>query len=160
MDLSISIIGAEELAKAISGVSKFALKEISDGLNKTAFTLEAKAKANAPHKHGALRGSIHTNESPGHLAQVEGSNITAVVGTNLKYALAQEFGTEGMVIQVPNGRRIVRNGETVGHTGPYSFHGAIVGRGYMSRAHDDIFPTYTRNMVTAMDNITHFLAGK
>src|SRR5689334_20582962 len=96
--LTADIIGAKELTDAINGVSEVAKRAITDAVNKTAYQVEAKARANAPHKTGALWGSIHTNSEPGNLARAEGDNIVARVGTNIAYGRAQEYGTVGKTI--------------------------------------------------------------
>lgn len=59
-------------------------RALSDLVRKTAFKIEAKAKALAPVDTGLLRNSIQTD--------VEGS-LKATVGTNIEYAGYQEFGT-------------------------------------------------------------------
>lgn len=152
--LSGDIIGAKELTDAIKGVSEVAQKAIKDAVNKTAIQIEVKARDKAPHKTGALWGSIHTAQEPGNMARVEGDNIVARVGTNLEYARAQEKGTVGMVIKVPNGRR-TRNG---GMTRPYTFRGNIKPKYYMKQAKEEVAPDYVENMKEAMTIIVTHLA--
>jgi phage gpG-like protein len=154
--LSVQVIGAKELKDALSSVDGFAKNAIKDAINKTAYSLQRQAVQNAPHKTGTLWGSIHTDSSPGHLAQVKGNNIEAVVGTNLEYARAQELGTVGMTINVPNGRR-TKNG---GRTKPYSFIGNIKPKYYFQKARDSIKPIFTNNLQDAMKKIVDYLATK
>lgn len=59
-------------------------KALSQLVRKTAFSIEARAKALAPVDTGALRNSIQT--------EIKGP-LQATVGTNLEYAAYQEFGT-------------------------------------------------------------------
>src|SRR4051812_12213915 len=91
--ITANIIGAKELTDAIKGVADVAQKAIKDALNKTAIQVENKAREKAPHKTGALWGSLHTEP-----ARVTTNNIEAKVGTDLEYARAQEKGTVGMTI--------------------------------------------------------------
>ena len=63
--------------------------------------------------------------SLGHLAQVSANNITAVVGTNLKYAHYQEMGGYG--------KRVVKN-----YTQPGT------GKLYMKKAMDEVKPVYAQ----------------
>ena len=59
-------------------------KELAKLVRKTAFGIEAKAKALAPVDTGLLRNSIQTDvERP----------LKATIGTNVEYAPHQEFGT-------------------------------------------------------------------
>lgn len=157
-NLKVTVIGAKELQDALTSVDEFAKNAIKVAINKTAYEFERRARANAPHKKGGLRSSIHTDQAPGHLAQVTGNNIEAVVGTNLKYAKAQEFGTKGMTINVPNGRAIVRNGKTYGRTQPYSFKGNISPKYYFKKARDEIKPIHTNNLQEALKQIVDHLA--
>lgn len=59
-------------------------RALADLIKRTAFSIEAKAKAHAPVDTGLLRNSIQTN--------IEGP-LKATVGTSVEYAPYQEFGT-------------------------------------------------------------------
>jgi len=139
--LSAQIIGAKELMQAISGVNEVAKKAISDALNKSAYELESKAREKAPHDQGGLRASIHTDQSPGHLARVVGNDIEAVVGTNIKYAHYQEMGGYG--------NRIVHK-----YTEPGT------GKFYMKDASSATKPLLTDHLQFALKTIVNHLATK
>ena len=92
------IIGAEELSKALVSGGSAIVQALSTAISKAAYTAERLAKAAAPVQYGQLRGSI-TTQTP----IVSADNIEARVGTNVKYAPYQEFGTgiyagKGMIV--------------------------------------------------------------
>ncbi|MDQ3098888.1 MAG: HK97 gp10 family phage protein [bacterium] len=96
--LSAELKGVEELQRAFNEAPHVVVGEAKDAVNKTAYQVLADAKQGAPVQHGGLRGSITTAE-----AIVVQDDVQAVVGTNLKYAPHQEFGTgiyagKGMII--------------------------------------------------------------
>src|SRR5947209_6419304 len=136
---SVSVIGAKELEQALASVDTFAKKAIQDAINKTGYEVQRRAVKYAPHLHGPLRDSIHLDKQPGHLAQVSGNNIQAVVGTNVKYAHYQEMGGYG--------KRKVKK-----YTEPGT------GKLYMKRAMDESKPVYTNNMQEALKKIVDHLA--
>src|SRR6266478_7285597 len=86
--LSADIVGAKELKEAFEKAGGIVLGALSEGLNKTAFAIEADAKTLAPHDTGTLRDSLHTEP-----ARPINLDMEAKVGTNLEYAPYQEFGT-------------------------------------------------------------------
>jgi len=86
--LFVSIKGADEFAKVLKSAPEISMPILQNALNATAFNIEAKAKQKAPVREGRLRGSITTMP-----ARVSSREIIASVGTNLKYAPYQEFGT-------------------------------------------------------------------
>ena len=124
--MSITVIGADEIRKAIANVNGIAKKAIGDALNKTAYMAQAKAVSHAPHKTGTLWNSIHVDSPPGNLAQAEGNMMVARVGTNLVYARAQEYGTVGMTINSHRGNKA------------FTYIGNIKPKFYMKQAMDDI----------------------
>lgn len=73
-------ISKNDLPRIASQIER-ALTQI---VKKTAFGIEAKAKALAPVDTGLLRNSIQT--------RIDGP-LKATVGTNVEYAAHQEFGT-------------------------------------------------------------------
>jgi len=154
-DLSVNVIGAKELEKALAEVGDYAKKVISQAINKTAYDLEKTARAKAPHKKGGLWNSIHTDQDPGHLARVTGNNVEARIGTNLEYALAQEKGTKGMTINVVNGRST-----KYGRTKPYTYIGNIEAKYYMRDAKNAMKPQLTSNLQEALRLIVSMLSGK
>ncbi len=86
--MSAQIIGAKELAVAFSAMPEITTRAFKQAIGKAAYSLASKAKELAPVLYGALRGSIHV-QGP----DVVPGNVRAIVGTNLKYAPWQEYGT-------------------------------------------------------------------
>lgn len=145
--ITADIIGEKELTDAINGVNEVAQRAITDALNKTAYQVESRARSKAPHKTGALWGSIHTNSEPGNTARVEGDNIVARVGTNLEYARAQEYGTQGMTIHGKS-----KLGKS------FNYIGTIKPKFYMKQAKEDVAPDFSENMRAALAIIVTHLA--
>lgn len=85
--LSIEIIGGDAFRKVLNEAPQIVRPALSRAINESAFFLEGEAKGNAPVNEGRLRGSIQTRP-----ARPE-ENMRAVVGTNVNYAVFQEFGT-------------------------------------------------------------------
>ena|SRR5258708_23163804 len=142
--LSAKIIGAEELKTAINSIDQVAIKAIVDAVNITAQDFENKARSYAPHKTGTLWNSIHAEP-----AEVSSNNVSAKVGTNLKYARAQEFGTVGMVIN---------SHSKLGK--PFTYIGNIKPKLYFAKAKDAIRTEFTNNLARAMQIIVSHLATK
>jgi hypothetical protein len=159
-NLSVSVLGAKELKDAINSVDGVAKQAILDAVNQTKIQLERRARENAYplHKTGTLWNSLN----PGKLgnastpAHVVGNDIQASVGTNLKYAWAQEAGTVGMDINVKNGRKL-KNGN---RTKPYTYTGNIPAHFYMKKAKEDTKDDFTNNLQAAVKKIIAHLATK
>jgi HK97 gp10 family phage protein len=149
--LSADVIGGEELAKALNHASDMAKKELADALNKTAVDLVSDlADPNkTPHKSGRLAGSF-----PGNTSYASPGNLAAIVGTNVEYARAQEYGTVGQTINVKNGRRT----RTGGRTRPYTYIGNIKPKFYMKKAMETIKPKMTNYLQDAGRRIVAFIA--
>lgn len=96
--LSVDVIGAAKIKAVFDRADKICVNALKDALNITAYKLEYKARPLAPHDTGTLRSSIHADQDPGHLAVQTLNNVEAAVGTKVKYARAQEYGTVGMTI--------------------------------------------------------------
>ena len=96
--LTVDVIGGAEIKAVFDRSSSICIKALKDALNITAYKLESKARPLAPHDTGNLRSSIHADQEPGHLAVQTLNNVEAAVGTKVKYARAQEYGTVGMTI--------------------------------------------------------------
>ena len=137
--LSIDILGAAELKAAMAQASGVCMNILKRTLDKSAIDVEALSRANAPHKTGALRDSIHT--SP---AEAIGNNVVAKVGVpkNVPYGRAQEYGTVGMVI---HGKSSVGNS--------FQYIGNIKPKLYMKRAKDTLYPNFVKNMENAVGAI-------
>ncbi len=142
--LSVNIIGAKELKDAISTVNSVARDALLFALNKTAIDLEASARSKAPHRKGGLWNSIHAQP-----AKVTQTNIEAHVGTNLKYARAQEAGTQGMTIHSHS-----RQGKQ------FTYIGNIPPKWYMRDARNEIKPELTNNLEAAVKKIINHLATR
>jgi hypothetical protein len=97
--LTADVIGADELRRAFQQAPKLTLRELSRAIGSTAASIQGKAKQYAPVDQGILRASIHT-EGP----HQRGNDVEAKVGTNVKYAPHQEYGTG---IYGPKKRKIV-----------------------------------------------------
>ncbi len=87
-DYTVSIKGADELVSALKKSEETVRDKIGKAVVKAARRVEEAVGTKAPHITGALKGSINVR-GPIH----SNNNIGAVVGTNLKYARAVEFGT-------------------------------------------------------------------
>ncbi len=87
-DYSVRIDGADELMKALKKSGETVRDKVGKAVVKAARRVEEAVGTKAPHITGALKGSINV-QGPIHTS----NNIGAVVGTNLKYARAVEFGT-------------------------------------------------------------------
>ncbi len=91
----ITLEGADKLISNIANVSNIIRDEMKKAMTACAVDAERFARAQAPHDTGALRSAIHYEP-----AVVTSNNVISKVGVNraIKYARAQEFGTQGMVI--------------------------------------------------------------
>lgn len=98
INLNINLFGSDELKKAFAASPKIVQDHMRKVVATIAYNVEGKAKINAPHQTSALRGSIHT-EGP---KVGTGGDIEARVGTNLRYAPYQEYGT-GVYAEPPEG---------------------------------------------------------
>jgi hypothetical protein len=143
-NLSVQVIGAKELKDALASVDGFAREQIRLAINKTAIDLERKARDKAPHLHGGLYNSIHTQP-----AVVTQNNIEAKVGTNLVYARAQEYGTQGMTIHSHS-----KTGKQ------FTYIGNIKPHYYMRDAKNETKPELTDNLQEALRKIVSHLATK
>lgn len=98
LDINIDILGSDTLKRAFASSPRIVREHLKDVVGTVAYTIEGKAKVNAPHQTSALRGSIHT-EGP---KVGVGGDIEAIVGTNVRYAPYQEYGT-GIYAEPPEG---------------------------------------------------------
>lgn len=159
--MSATVIGADDLKKVFDNASDICINAIKDAINKTAYEVEAEAKQNAPHDHGQLRASIHTNE-----AHVTSNNVQAEVGTNLNYAIYQEYGT-GIYSEFPGASRQpirAKAGKVLawtGSDGQKHFAHTVSGvkpKFYMRDAKKQAQPKLTTYMEAALRIITSELA--
>lgn len=154
--LSVDVIGADELKRAFAKAPELTKRELSRAIGDTAATVQGKAKQYAPVDQGVLRASIHT-EGP----RSSGNNVEAIVGTNVKYAKAQEEGTG---IYGPKKQKIVpirgkflvfkRGGETI-------FARSVKGtrpKWYFRRAKEESKGPFADAMRDAVSRITRALA--
>lgn len=155
--LSVDVVGAEELARAFREAPSLCTTHLSNGIERTARTVERLAKQYAPIEHGNLRGSINTKGPV-----VTGSNVEASVGTHLTYSRFQEEGTG---IYGPRKTPIVpKNGKLLAWKvgGKWAFARSVKGvrpKRYFRRSRDEARPVMTENMREAMREIVGALAG-
>jgi len=83
----MKIRGMNELRRNISNFSRELNEVLPTALKAGALIIQNEAKKKAPYKTGTLRRSIHTEMI---------SNTQARVGTDVEYAIHQEFGTSKM----------------------------------------------------------------
>lgn len=115
----------EELMRALENLNANARELTSDAIMETMMHIEADAKQNAPVLTGRLRASI--------TSKLKSWN-EGVVGTNVKYAPYQEYGTRAHVIYPKHARalRWVSGGRV--HYAKHVFIPAMRGKYYMRAA--------------------------
>jgi len=87
----VSVRGDDELVRKLQGLARKATPaQARAALMAGALPIQTAAAQKAPVDTGTLRRSIHTEA-----AETRGGAV-ARVGTNVEYALAQEFGTSRM----------------------------------------------------------------
>src|SRR5438552_1775184 len=91
--LTATLVGGTKLKQALANGGQFAREQVAIALNKAANDVEQKARELAPHKTGALWGSLHVGGKSNAGRSATPDNLTAIVGTNLEYARYQEEGT-------------------------------------------------------------------
>lgn len=153
--LTVDVIGDKELERAFRNAPSVTRKELSNAIMRTAYRVEARAKAEAPIDKGILRGSI-TAQGPIHSR----NNVEAKVGTNVNYAPYQEFGTgiyagKGMI--TPKRAKVLawkKNGQWI-------FARAVKGvkgRFYFKKAKEGSKDDMVSFMQEALGNIVSYLA--
>lgn len=83
----MTIRGMDEFRRNLANFNKKLSETVPVGLKAGALIIQNEAKKKAPYKTGTLRRSIHTEMI---------SNTQAKVGTDVEYAVYQEFGTSKM----------------------------------------------------------------
>lgn len=127
-DLSVSIVdrGNPPLSKALEIAPAKATEALKRAVNKASLTIEREAKARAPRRTGTLARSIHTE-----LATSSIHAVTGKVGTNLSYAVHQEYGVRPFGVRRAKALRFNVGGKVVfakrvrGFKGRFYFKGAI-----------------------------------
>lgn len=90
IDIKIDFKAIEKAEKVVSGVSELILQEIHDGMMELSTLIEAQAKEKIK-EHGAIdQGQLWNS-----ITIVIISKTEVIVGTNVSYAAAVEFGTKG-----------------------------------------------------------------
>lgn len=145
LTLSAEIVGADKIKTAFSQFPNVAARAIANALNQTANDIKEDAKNLAPHLHGYLMDSIHTEEAQA----TAGIEMEARVGTtkNIPYAKAQEYGTVGMEIHSHS-----RLGKV------FTYIGNIKGKHYMKQARDNAKVKLTQHLQVALQRITKAMA--
>lgn len=121
-------------------------KAMTDSVNQIGID----ARNLAPFITGALRRSIHE--------YVQDGGLTGYVAQNPEeapYGRAIEFGTVGMTINVPNGRRT-----KFGRTKSYSFIGTIKPNPYLETAFQQNIENVKNNFADAMQKVLLIMAGQ
>lgn len=133
--LSAQVIGSKELDDAFKKAPTIVSSSLKKAIGKAAFIVESKVKGYAPIQYGTLRGSINVRGP-----YITSSNVEAIVGTNVKYAPYQEYGTgiyagKGMI--VPKKARVLA---WRGRDGSWRFAKAVRGvqgkRFFQKAVHD------------------------
>lgn len=88
-DARIEIVGGEELRRAMRD-PEFVRGPATDFVRKAAFEIQARAVELAPSNFGRLRNSITVDVK----SRPFSGDVTASVGSNLKYAAPVEFGSK------------------------------------------------------------------
>lgn len=86
--VTANLLGVRELQAALEKAPDVIQRKLRELVTFGAFSISNKAKGHAPVRYGQLRASIHTEGPTG-----SGANIQAKVGTDVKHAPYQEFGT-------------------------------------------------------------------
>ena len=139
---TITLVGDQKLLKGLQTGGAFAKNELAKALNKAANDVIQAAVEKAPHKNGRLWGAIHGENADSVNASATPQNLTAVVGTKLKYARAQEYGTVGMVIHSHS-----KSGKA------FTYKGNIKPKLYMTQARNLTKPKLTNYLQLAASRI-------
>ncbi len=90
IDVKIDFKAIEKAEKVVSGVSELILQEIQEGMMELSTLVETEAKEKIK-EHGAIdQGQLWNSITIVPISQTE-----VIVGTNVSYAAAVEFGTKG-----------------------------------------------------------------
>lgn len=137
--LSIDVLGMQELEDKLMRMGEVGKQALAGALNKTAIDLETEIKSSGytPHK----TGNLDTSFSPT-IQEATSSNLAAIVGTNVKYARAQEFGTVGMVINSHS-----RRGKQ------FSYIGNIKPKFYVKKSLETVKTKMTEHLHKALQKI-------
>ena len=87
MGIKVTVSGVKAAQRDLRGYGTEVQGRFRVQVAKTAFAIEARAKANVRVDTGRLRSSITT--------ALTGAGLSATVGSNVKYSFAQEFGIPG-----------------------------------------------------------------
>mgnify|MGYP001574668101 CR=1 FL=1 len=153
--LSSNLKGATELEEAFRQAPKIVRQYFADAIMKIAHHVESRAKGYVPLRFGALKNSIHT-EGP----QYSPSNVQAIVGTDLEYAIYQEKGTG---IYAGKGRIVPKRARFLAWKkgGKWIFAKSVsgtTGKFYMLKAKKDSQAVFDLNIGNAFDAVMSHLA--
>jgi len=151
--MSAEIIGAKELKEAFKKAPEVTARELKNAVGDAMNDLRNIASNSAPHRTGALQGSIH---SQGPFAT--SNNVHATVGSNLKYAPYQEYGTQPHIILAKN-KKALANTQTGQFFGRRVFHPGFPGRFYFKKAIESVRPKFTEYISRAVGRIIDALKG-
>ena len=86
--VTADLLGVRELNAALAKATTVVNRQLRELVAFGAFSIGSKAKFYAPVRYGQLRASIHTEGPTG-----SGAAVQSKVGTDVKHAKWQEFGT-------------------------------------------------------------------
>lgn len=158
VNLEVKIIGDEELKRAFREVPEVIRKELGEAVMRAGYFLESKAKAEAPVNTGQLRGSITTQG-----AFFSGEDVTAKVGTNVKYAPFMEYGTRPHTPPI-SALKVWARQKFGDERIAFAVQKAISRRGtqgrkYFTNPFENVVKPKVREYIQeALVNITHFLS--
>lgn len=151
--LSAKLEGADDLVKALKKAPDIARKELSDAVELTANEVKKKEQDNAPVKTARLKGSIDY-KGP----EIKLNNIQATVGTNVKYAQVQEFGSKSYGITVRN-KKVLANKKTRQIFGRKVNHPGVKGRFFMKKALEESKGYMEKAVSDAVQKVLKFITN-
>jgi hypothetical protein len=151
--MTATIVGADRLAEAFAKSPEIVGENMRDALNRSAFKAESIAKQEAPVQYAHLRGSIHTQGATSTL-------LEARVGTNLDYAIHQEFGTG---IYAGKGPIVPKRAKVLAWQSGGQWHFAksvkgVQGKFFFKKAKEQSQPDMDRYIEDALNSIVTSLA--
>lgn len=160
--LTLDTKDLEKFQEVVAKAPAKTIELVKNAVYASANSIRTDAKSFAPHKTGALQDSIHV-EGP----TATPGNISASVGTDLKYAPYQEYGTgvyseypgashEPIVITAKNKKALFWPGAS--HPVKSVTIQGIKPKLYMKQAFEKGQEKFTNNIKDALDKVVSFLA--
>lgn len=146
--MTLTIDGLPEFASNMQAASVSFRPQLNQAMVQSVNAIKNDAQFNAPFITGTLRRSIQTEIE-------ETVGIVYVDSDIAPYGRAIEFGTVGMTINVPNGRRT-----KYGRTRPYTFLGNIQPHLYLTQAFEANIEVVKNFFQQAILNVLKTAAGQ